>query len=127
AYGPHNGAPRPCGSGVGGDDDRDSHLYVPVLSGAQVPGNLHGLDYDRRFDEDADGVSRTPPGESSTMNGTARLPLTRRGQALITVALTAIILLGFAGMAIDVGMMMLTRNELQNAADAAALACADAL
>jgi Flp pilus assembly protein TadG len=45
----------------------------------------------------------------------------RAGQTVITVALALVVLLGFVGLAIDVGMMMLARNEVQNAADAAAL------
>ena len=45
-----------------------------------------------------------------------------RGQTLITVALGLVVLLAFVGLAVDVGLMMLARNELQNAADAAALA-----
>ena len=62
----------------------------------------------------------------------APAPLTRsrrrpRGQSLVIVAVSLIVLMGFAGIAIDVGNMMLTRNELQNAADAAALAGAGAL
>jgi Flp pilus assembly protein TadG len=45
-----------------------------------------------------------------------------RGTVVIVVALFLITLIGFAALAIDVGHMMVTRNELQNAADAAALA-----
>jgi Flp pilus assembly protein TadG len=45
-----------------------------------------------------------------------------RGQALVTMAVSMVVLLGFVGLAIDVGMLMVTRNEMQNAADAAALA-----
>ena len=70
--------------------------------------------------------------EEVTVNATTHTPLPRlrrrpRGQSLILVALSLIVLMGFAGIAIDVGAMMLTRNELQNAADAAALAGAGAL
>jgi Flp pilus assembly protein TadG len=43
------------------------------------------------------------------------------GVVIIIIALLLPILLGFAGLVIDVGYMMVTRNELQNAADAAAL------
>src|SRR4051794_16597888 len=50
-----------------------------------------------------------------------------RGQALVTMAVSLVVVLGFIGLAIDVGMMMLARNELQNAADAAALAGAGAM
>jgi Flp pilus assembly protein TadG len=50
-----------------------------------------------------------------------------RGQALVTMAVSLVAILGFLGLAIDVGMMMLARNELQNAADAAALAGANAM
>ena len=45
----------------------------------------------------------------------------RAGQTLITVALALVAILGFVGLAVDVGLMMLARNEVQNAADAAAL------
>ena len=52
---------------------------------------------------------------------TAHWPrMERRGQALITIALALVALMGFAGLAIDVGMMMVARNELQNGADASA-------
>jgi len=51
-----------------------------------------------------------------------RLRRQPRGQALVTMALALLALLGFAGLAIDVGFLMMARNELQNAADAAALA-----
>ncbi len=45
-----------------------------------------------------------------------------RGQALVTMAVALIALMGFGALAIDVGMMFLAKGELQNAADAAALA-----
>src|SRR2546422_931554 len=51
-----------------------------------------------------------------------RLRKQTRGQALVTMAVSMVVLLGFVGLAIDVGMLMVTRNEMQNAADAAALA-----
>lgn len=44
------------------------------------------------------------------------------GQALALVALAAVVLLGFAALAIDVGLMANSRSRLQHAADAAALA-----
>ena len=50
-----------------------------------------------------------------------------RGQALVTMAVSLVMVLGFVGLAVDVGLMMLARNELQNAADAAALAGAGAM
>jgi Flp pilus assembly protein TadG len=45
-----------------------------------------------------------------------------RGQALVTMAVGLMALLGFAGLAVDVGLLMMAKNEVQNAADAAALA-----
>jgi len=45
-----------------------------------------------------------------------------RGQALIIFVLAAGVLFGFTAMAIDVGMILHQRRELQNTADAAALA-----
>lgn len=50
-----------------------------------------------------------------------------RGQILVLVALSLIVLLGFAALAIDVGYFYHTKNQLQGAADAAALAGALAL
>lgn len=47
-----------------------------------------------------------------------------RGAAAILVALMLLMLLGFAALAVDVGCMMVTKNELQNVADASALAAA---
>jgi Flp pilus assembly protein TadG len=44
------------------------------------------------------------------------------GQALVLVAITMVVLLGFVGLAIDVGNAYFTQRELQKAADAAALA-----
>ncbi len=45
-----------------------------------------------------------------------------RGQALITVVIALLVLLLFAGLAIDVGNMYAQRRHMQNAADAGALA-----
>ena len=45
-----------------------------------------------------------------------------RGATLILVAFGMIGFLGFAALAVDVGYLMVVRNQLQNAADAAALA-----
>jgi hypothetical protein len=46
----------------------------------------------------------------------------KRGSVTVTVVLLLIVLVGFAAFAIDVGYAMVARNELQNAADASALA-----
>jgi len=51
----------------------------------------------------------------------------RRGSTTIVVALLLLVLFGFAALAIDVGYMMVRRNELQNIADTAALAAAGEL
>lgn len=48
--------------------------------------------------------------------------LNERGQALIIFVLAAGVLFGFVAMAIDVGMILQERRNLQNTADAAALA-----
>ena len=45
----------------------------------------------------------------------------QRGVAAIVVGLSLVMFLGFAALAVDLGYVMVTRNELQNAADAAAL------
>ena len=45
-----------------------------------------------------------------------------RGVTLVFVAICLVVLIGFAALAVDIGYMYATRNELQNVADAAALA-----
>ena len=44
------------------------------------------------------------------------------GQSLVLAAAAMVVILGMAAMAIDVGMFLQERRDLQNAADAAALA-----
>jgi len=51
----------------------------------------------------------------------------RRGAVIVWTAISAVMLLGFAALAVDLGYVRLVRNQLQNAADAAALAGASAL
>ncbi|MFX1802752.1 pilus assembly protein TadG-related protein [Paraburkholderia sp. A1RO-5] len=51
----------------------------------------------------------------------------QKGAVAVTVALSMIFLLGFGAMAIDIGNLLVARNQLQNAADAAALAGAGCL
>ena len=46
----------------------------------------------------------------------------QRGASLVFVTIALVSLLGFMGLAIDVGYELVVRNELQNAADSAALA-----
>jgi Flp pilus assembly protein TadG len=46
----------------------------------------------------------------------------QRGTSAVLVVLCLVILLGFAALAVDVGYLLATKNELQNVADAAALA-----
>lgn len=45
-----------------------------------------------------------------------------RGAVAVTVAIVIVVLLGFAALALDISNAMIARNELQNAADAGALA-----
>jgi Flp pilus assembly protein TadG len=53
----------------------------------------------------------------------SRLKLTdQRGAAAILVAVSMLALLGFAAIAVDTGYLMVAKNELQNVADASALA-----
>lgn len=49
------------------------------------------------------------------------------GQVLVLLVLVMVVLLGFAALAIDGGMTMMTRKRAQNSADAAAMAAALAL
>ena len=54
-------------------------------------------------------------------------PRRQKGAMLITVTLLLVTLVGFAALAFDVGHIMIVRNELQNGADASALAGANCL
>ena len=49
------------------------------------------------------------------------------GQSTVIIAMTMVVICGFAAMAIDIGRVSVERGQLQNAADAAALAGAQAL
>lgn len=51
----------------------------------------------------------------------------QQGAMLITASLWLILLIGLAALAFDIGHLLVVRNELQNAADAAALAGANCL
>lgn len=51
----------------------------------------------------------------------------QNGGVIVLVAVSMIVLLGFAALAVDVGHLVAARNELQNAADAGALAGAQVL
>ena len=56
---------------------------------------------------------------------TYRFRLTnQRGAAAVMVAVSMLTLLGFAAIAVDTGYLMVAKNELQNVADASALAAA---
>jgi Flp pilus assembly protein TadG len=46
----------------------------------------------------------------------------KQGVTVVIVAVLIVVLLGFVALAVDIGYLMVARNELQNAADAAALA-----
>src|SRR4051812_23075716 len=57
----------------------------------------------------------------------ARRRNNRSGIALIWIAILGMVLVGLAGLALDTGYVMLTGHQLQNAADAAALAGANSV
>ncbi len=54
--------------------------------------------------------------------GTFKRLASERGQVLPIVALAAVVLIGFAGLAVDLGRVWVAKQELQKAVDAAALA-----
>jgi Flp pilus assembly protein TadG len=58
---------------------------------------------------------------------TVRKTNVRRGFSLVMISLTLVVLMGFIGLACDVGYGLLVAHQLQNAADAAALAGAGRL
>lgn len=51
----------------------------------------------------------------------------QNGSAIVTASIWLVVLVGLTALAVDVGRLMVIRNELQNAADAAALAGANCL
>ena len=59
--------------------------------------------------------------------GCANIIKSQKGVTIILVALLMLVFIGFAALAIDVGYYMVTRNELQNIADGAALAACSEL
>lgn len=61
------------------------------------------------------------------MNTSVRLIRRQRGAVAIVVALSIFVLIGMIGLAIDLGRMFVIKTELQNAADACALAAAKEL
>src|SRR5437660_16345 len=56
-----------------------------------------------------------------SMNRTSRHNSNERGFIALTYAVVAVVLLGFAGLAIDVGYMQWNKRRAQTAADAAAM------
>ena len=56
------------------------------------------------------------------MNFFQKIGGNEKGQVLVLTALLMVVLTAFAGLALDAGMLYLTKTKLQNAADAAALA-----
>ncbi|MZQ76184.1 MAG: hypothetical protein GT589_08565 [Peptoclostridium sp.] len=61
------------------------------------------------------------------MHKILRIVKNRNGQALVIFALSIMALMGFAAIAVDVGMVAKAKSDVQNAADAAALAGAQYL
>jgi len=51
-------------------------------------------------------------------------PFDQRGVTLVIVAIAGLVLIAFVALAVDVGYVMVSRNELQNISDGAALAAA---
>jgi Flp pilus assembly protein TadG len=56
------------------------------------------------------------------LRGIPKIPNSNRGATIVIVALALVVLIGIIALAVDIGYMYATRNELQNVADAAALA-----
>src|SRR3954469_427774 len=61
---------------------------------------------------------------ATVMRRTPHTPKSRRGAMVVLTAIMLVFFLGLAAFAIDIGIMLLARTELQQAADAAALAAA---
>ncbi len=106
--------------------DRHGELQLQLLPDTEVPDLVYRHDHPQRPDCNADGVSlralrvMTRVGDEHHGLGKiqaepARGTDARDGRSGLSGHFA------LAGLAIDVGMMMLARNEVQNAADAAAL------
>lgn len=52
------------------------------------------------------------------------LPARQRGAVAVIVALSLVGMIGFVGLALDLGKLFVAKSELQNSADACALAAA---
>ena len=61
------------------------------------------------------------------LKGFAQVTAERRGVILVLTAIVLVVLLGFVALTIDVGLIQLTKTQLQSAADASALAAATEL
>jgi hypothetical protein len=65
--------------------------------------------------------------EVERLSGCTNRIKNQKGVTIILVALLLVVLIGFVALAVDVGYYMVTRNELQNIADGAALAACSEL
>lgn len=63
-------------------------------------------------------------GFNSTRRRNLAIQRNERGVVAIIVALSMVVLVGFVGLALDLGKLFVTKTELQNSADACALAAA---
>lgn len=76
----------------------------------------------------ADGLGRLEMGEKMSIKKSSKLiswlrrSRAEEGQAMVMVAFSLVVILGFAAFAIDIGNIAVQKSDLQNAADAAALA-----
>lgn len=76
----------------------------------------------------ADGLGRLEMGEKMSIKKNSKLiswlrrSRAEEGQAMVMVAFSLVVILGFAAFAIDIGNIAVQKSDLQNAADAAALA-----
>ena len=80
-----------------------------------------------RFIEHRAGLINQAPTNQARSCSIYRAITNERGATLIMVAISMVVIFGFAVLALDVSMMLLARTQLKNAADSAALAGASAL
>lgn len=64
---------------------------------------------------------------NSNLSAIITINKNQRGSVSIIVAVSTLVLIGFAAMAVDIGKLYVVRNELQNAAEAGSLAGATVL
>ena len=119
-------------TGVAWHSSRNNGVTICLLQGTRMTTNSHHtLSLESPF-ASVEALSRAGDAgaKSDKVTGYLEIAMSRRneaGQALVLTALLLVVLMGFAGLAIDMGVMRYEKRLQQTAADAAAIAGASNL